>query len=103
MPTIDDIIPEHEAQGRRQRQNVDSELESLRSGLAGPGRNQSGGHEGHATGGIRDEGEEGGKTPHQHEHGIRPSAWEVHCSIPGSLYTARLSSLAVNDRTWAFE
>ena len=26
-----------------------------------------------------------------------------NCSIPGSLYTARLSSLAVNDRTWAFE
>ena len=25
------------------------------------------------------------------------------CSIPGSLYTAWLSSLAVNDRTWAFE
>ena len=25
------------------------------------------------------------------------------CSIPGSLYTARGSSLAVNDRTWAFE
>ena len=28
---------------------------------------------------------------------------EIICSIPGSLYTARLSSLAVNDRTWAFE
>ena len=25
------------------------------------------------------------------------------CSITGSLYTARGSSLAVNDRTWAFE
>ena len=25
------------------------------------------------------------------------------CSIPGILYTARGSSLAVNDRTWAFE
>ena len=25
------------------------------------------------------------------------------CSISGNLYTARLSSLAVNDRTWAFE
>ena len=27
----------------------------------------------------------------------------VTCSIPGSLYTARGSSLAVNDRNWAFE
>ena len=31
------------------------------------------------------------------------NAWIAQYSIPGSLYTAGLSSLAVNNRTWAFE
>ena len=42
--------------------------------MDGPGRTERGGHEGHATGGIRDEGEEGGETEDQPEHGIRPGA-----------------------------
>ena len=46
--------------------------------MAGPGRTKSGGHEGHATGRIRDKGKEGGKYSHQPENGIRPSAWAVH-------------------------
>ena len=46
---------------------------------------QSGGHEGHATGGIWDEGKDGGKAPHQPEHGIRPSARAVH-GLPAVAY-----------------
>ena len=40
--------------------------------MAGPVRNKPGGHEGHATGRIKDEGKEGGETADQPEHGIRP-------------------------------
>ena len=52
--------------------------ESLRAGMAGPGQTQSSGHEGHAAGGVWDEGEEGGKSPHQPEHCIWPSARAVY-------------------------
>ena len=78
MPMIDDSIPEHKTRGRRRRQNFDSEQESLQGGVAGPGWTQSGVHEGHATGGINDEGKEGIKAPHKPEHGIRPSTLAVH-------------------------
>ena len=78
MHKVHDGIPEHEAQRRRRRRNVDSEQESIRARMAGPGRTEPGGHKGHATGGIRDEGEEGGGTADQPEHGIRPSAQEMH-------------------------
>ena len=46
--------------------------------MAGTGRKKPGGHEGHATGGMRDQIKEGGESSHQPEHGIRPSAWAVH-------------------------
>ena len=78
MLTIDDPIPEHKAQERGRRQYVDTEWGSLRAGLAGPGQTQSVGHEGYATGGILDEGEESGKAPHYPEHGIQSRARAVH-------------------------
>ena len=46
--------------------------------MSGPGQTKPDGHEGHATGRIRDEGEEGGETADQPEHGIRPGAWEMY-------------------------
>ena len=46
--------------------------------MAGPGRTEPGGQEGHATGGIQDYIKEVGETPHKPEHGIRPSARAVH-------------------------
>ena len=46
--------------------------------MDGPGRTKCGGHEGPATGGIRDEGKESGETVDQPEHGIRPSAREMY-------------------------
>ena len=46
--------------------------------MAGPGRTDPGGHEGHATGGIRDQIKEGGEASHQPDHIIRPSARAVH-------------------------
>ena len=39
----------------------DSKWESLRAGMAGPGRTQSSGHKGHAKGEAWHEGKEGGK------------------------------------------
>ena len=46
--------------------------------MAGPGRTQSSSHGGHATGGVRGEGKEGGKALHQPEHFIWPSARAVY-------------------------
>ena len=71
-------VPEHEARGQWWRLNVDSERESLWAGVDGLSWTQPSVHEGHAIGGIRDEGKEGGKTPHQPEHGIWPSARAVY-------------------------
>ena len=73
-----DSVPEHKDRRRRRRRNIDSEQEGIRTIMAGPGRTKRGGHEGHATGGIRDKGEEGGETADQTEHGIRPGAWEMY-------------------------
>ena len=52
--------------------------------MDGPGQTKPGGHKGYATGGIRDEGEEGGENADQPEHGIRPGDWAMY----------RLSSIA---------
>ena len=46
--------------------------------MAGPGRTEPGGHEGHAAGGIWDQIKEGGEDAHQHEHFIRPVAQAMH-------------------------
>ena len=46
--------------------------------MAGPVRNKPGGHEGHDTGGIWDQSEEGGETVHQPEHGIWTGARAMH-------------------------
>ena len=46
--------------------------------MAGPGRTQPSGHKGRVTGGIHDEGEEGGKTLHQPEHVVCPSSQSVY-------------------------
>ena len=93
MPMTDNIISEHKARGRRRRQNFDSEREILRSGVAGPSRTQSGGYEGHATVRIQDGGEEGGKSPHQPEHVIRPGARAVHgLSVVASQGTGEMGS-----------
>ena len=46
--------------------------------MYGPGRTQSSGHKGHAIGGVRDEGGEGGKSQHQPKLVIWPSARSVY-------------------------
>ena len=46
--------------------------------MAGPGRTKRGVHKGHATGGMRDEGEEGGETADQPENSIRTGARAMH-------------------------
>ena len=74
----DNRVSENKSRGRRRRRNVDLEQESLRASVAGPGRTQSSGHKGHAAGGLWDEVKEGGKYPHQPEHGIWPSARAVY-------------------------
>ena len=50
----------------------------FRDGVAGPDQTHTSGHEGHVTGGVRNEGEESVETMHQPEHGIWPSSQSVH-------------------------
>ena len=78
MHKAHDGVPEHEARRRRQRRNIDSEREGIRTTMAGPGRTKHGGHEGHATGKMQEEGKESGETVDQPEHGIRPSARSMY-------------------------
>ena len=78
MFTINDRVPAHRAQGQGRRRNVDSEWEKFWASVAGPVRTQSGGHESHATGGVRQEGKEGQKNPHEPEHVIWPSVRAVY-------------------------
>ena len=68
VSTADNGMPEHEARRRRRRQIVNSERDSIRARMAGPGRTEPSGHEGHATGERRDQSEEGGEAAHLPEH-----------------------------------
>ena len=78
MHKAHDGVPEHEAQRHRQRRNIDSGLKDIQTTISGPVRTKRGGHEGHAIGGIRDEGKETGETADQPEHDIWPGSQAMY-------------------------